>query len=49
MFPLINYDVYRCDRTKNTSDEESGGGVLIGVRKYLKVELIKSNVTNSFW
>lgn len=40
LFPPNNFDVYRCDRSRNTSLKQSGGGVLIGVKKKFKSELI---------
>lgn len=42
LFPPNEYDVYRCDRSGNTSEKENGGGVLIGVTKSLKSELVLS-------
>lgn len=42
LFPPNDYDVYRCDRSSNTSTKESGGGALIGVHKKLKSELVLS-------
>lgn len=34
--------MYRCDRSLNTSDKNSGGGVLISVNRKYKSELVKS-------
>lgn len=41
LFPPI-FETYRCDRTKNTSEKESGGGVLISINKKYNSELILS-------
>lgn len=38
IFPII-FNVYRCDRTKNTSKKQSKGGVLIAVHKKFKSQL----------
>lgn len=46
LFPLNDYDVYRCDRSINTSDKKGGGGVLISVRKGYKSELILNGESN---
>lgn len=40
VFPPNDFDIYRCDRSKNSSSKERGGGVLISVKKKLKSELI---------
>lgn len=43
LFPLNEFDTYRCDRSANTSSKEGGGGVLISVHKQYKSELILSD------
>lgn len=45
LFPP-NFVTYRCDRSANTSDKESGGGVLISVHKKYVSELILSGENN---
>lgn len=45
LFPP-NFETYRCDRTKNTSNKESGGGVLISVNQKYNSELILSGEQN---
>lgn len=41
-FPPNDFEVYRCDRSDDTSQKKGGGGVLISVNKKYKSELIKS-------
>lgn len=48
LFPPNDFEVYRCDRSKNTSNKESGGGVLISVNKKLKSEIISSGEPTRF-
>lgn len=37
---MLNYNVYRCDRSSLTSIHSRGGGVLIGVRKDIPSQLV---------
>lgn len=40
LFPPNDFDIYRCDRSMNTSNKKSGGGVLISVHKKYNSDLI---------
>lgn len=35
-----NYNIYRCDRSRSTSNLERGGGVLIAVKKHHRCEIV---------
>ncbi|KAE9542340.1 hypothetical protein AGLY_003467 [Aphis glycines] len=48
---LVNYIIYRCDRSNFTNTSLKGGGILIGVRKDLTsypISILESNVEQLF-
>lgn len=47
---LFNYNIYRCDRSKNTSFNERAGGVMIATKDFPshELKLIHNNVEQIF-